>query len=143
MMARAVGPGGHVVGIDMDAVKVRLAQQEARNHGLGHVEFRTGDAATLDANSAYDVVYARLLLTHLKDPEATLRRMIAAVEPGGVVVIEDLEHSAVFAYPECPALDRYVGLYNDLASRRGVTLTSAPSCPACSAGVDSMTSTSA
>jgi SAM-dependent methyltransferase len=119
MMARAVGPGGHVVGIDMDAVKVRLAQQDARNHGLGHVEFRTGDAAALDANSEYDLVYARLLLTHLNDPEATLRRMIAAVEPGGVVVVEDLEHSAVFAYPKCPALDRYVGLYNDLACRRG------------------------
>src|SRR4249920_3213666 len=40
MMARAVGPGGHVVGIDMDGVKVRLAQQDARDQRLGHVEFR-------------------------------------------------------------------------------------------------------
>ena len=106
-------------GIDMDAVKVQLAQQDARDQRLGHVEFRTGDAAALDANSEYDLVYARLLLTHLNDPEATLRRMIAAVEPGGVVVVEDLEHSAVFVYPKCPALDRYVGLYSDLAGRCG------------------------
>jgi SAM-dependent methyltransferase len=118
MMARTVGPGGHVVGVDMDAVKVRLAQQDARDRGLEQVEFRTGDAAALDADSEYDLVYARLLLTHLSDPEETLRRMIAAVEPGGVVVVEDLEHSAVFAYPKCHALDRYVGLYNDLACRR-------------------------
>src|SRR4029078_7636063 len=119
MMARAVGPGGHVVGIDMDAVKVGLAQQDARDQRLAHAEFRTGDAAALDADSEYDLVYARLLLTHLNDPEATLRRMIAAAVPGGVVVVEDLEHSAVFAFPNCPALDRYVELYNELASRRG------------------------
>ena len=118
-IARVVGPGGSVVGIDMDAVKIDLARQDASDQGVEHVEFRSGDATTLDADSEYDLVYARFLLTHLVDPEAALRRMIAAVEPGGVVVVEDLDHSAVFAYPNCPALDRFVTLYNATAQGRG------------------------
>ena len=118
-IARVVGPGGSVVGIDMDAVKIDLARQDASDQGVEHVEFRSGDATALDAHSEYDLVYARFLLTHLVDPEAALRRMITAVEPGGVVVVEDLDHSAVFAYPNCPALDRFVTLYNATAQGRG------------------------
>ena len=79
----------------------------------------SGDAAALDARDEYDAVYARLLLTHLAEPEATLQRMIAAVKPDGVVIVEDLDHSALFAYPACPAVDRYVELYNEVARRRG------------------------
>ena len=119
MMGRAVGPDGRVVGVDMDTVKVGLAGQDALDQELGHVEFHTGDAAALAANREYDLVYARLLLTHLAEPEAALRRMVAAAVPGGVVVVEDLDHSSVFAYPPSPALGRYVELYNEVARRRG------------------------
>ena len=67
----------------------------------------------------YDVVYARFLLTHLADPAATLARMVAATRPGGIVVVEDLDHSAVYSYPALPALADYVELYNEVARRRG------------------------
>ena len=118
-LARLVGPGGEVVGIDMDAVTIDLARQDARDEGVEHVDFRSGDAAALDARDEYDAVYARLLLTHLAEPEATLQRMIAAVKPGGVVIVEDLDHSALFSYPDCAAVGRYEVLYNEVARRRG------------------------
>jgi ubiquinone/menaquinone biosynthesis C-methylase UbiE len=118
-LARLVGPTGRVVGIDMDAVKIELARQDGRDDGVEHVEYRAGDAAALDARDEYDAVYARLLLTHLADPEATLQHMVAAVKRNGVVIVEDLDHSALFAYPPCPAVDRYVALYNEVARRRG------------------------
>ena len=92
-VARLVGPSGVVVGIDMDAVKIELAKQDARDQAVDHVEFRSGDAAALDARDEYDAEYAWLLLTHLAEPEATLQRMIAAVKPDGVVIVEDLDHS--------------------------------------------------
>jgi ubiquinone/menaquinone biosynthesis C-methylase UbiE len=118
-IGRAVGPGGSVVGIDMDAVKIELARQDAADADLGQVEFRTGDATTFDANGDFDLVYARLLLTHLREPDAVLLRMVAAVKPGGAVVVEDLDHSAVFSYPDCAALHLFVALYNEVARRRG------------------------
>jgi hypothetical protein len=45
--------------------------------------------------------------------------MVAATRPGGVVVVEDLDHSAVYSYPALPALADYVELYNEVARRRG------------------------
>jgi hypothetical protein len=35
------------------------------------------------------------------------------------VVVEDLDHAAVFAHPSCPALERYVVLYDELTRLRG------------------------
>ena len=55
-----------------------------------------------------DLVYCRLLLTHLPDPLTALRQMAAAAGPRGRVVVEDLEHSAVFSEPASAALARYM-----------------------------------
>jgi hypothetical protein len=45
--------------------------------------------------------------------------MVAATRPGGTVVVEDLDHSAVYAFPALPALAAFVELYNEVARRRG------------------------
>jgi SAM-dependent methyltransferase len=118
-MARIVGPTGRVVGIDMDPVKMDLARRDATDAQLANVEFVTADATTLDADAAYDLVYARFCLTHLVEPAQTLERMVRAVRPGGKVVVEDLDHTAVFAVPRCRAIDEYVQIYNETCRRRG------------------------
>jgi SAM-dependent methyltransferase len=118
-MAGLVQPTGRVVGIDMDRVKVDLAVADAAEQNLANVELRVGDAAALDADAEFDLVYARLLLAHVQQPDAVLGRMVDAVRPGGAVVVEDLDHSAVFSYPACPPLHDYVGLFDEVARRRG------------------------
>ena len=100
-LARAVGPEGAVVGVDMDAAILEHARREAARLGLS-VCFRPGSATALDGDPGYDLVYARFLLTHLREPEAALRQMARAARPGGVVVVEDIDFSASSATP--PAL---------------------------------------
>lgn len=38
---------------------------------------------------AFDLVHARFLLEHLANPNAVIARLIAALRPGGVIVLED------------------------------------------------------
>jgi ubiquinone/menaquinone biosynthesis C-methylase UbiE len=129
-LARRVGPHGRVVGMDMDEVKLALARQDAEAAGLSNIEFQACDATTLDVEGVYDLVYARFLLTHLRDPEQMARRMVRAAKPGGVVVIEDLDHSAAFCHPRCPALERHVAFYNYVARQRGADPVIGPRLPA-------------
>ena len=75
----------------------------------------------LEEEGAYDLVYARFLLTHLPDPQAAVRQMLRAARPGGAVVLEDLDHSAVFSYPASAALEQFVALYNRVARLRDGT----------------------
>lgn len=128
-MARLVGPHGSVVGIDMDAVKLALAEQDAYEEQLANVTFREGNAVELGADGVYDLVYARFLLTHLPDPLLAAQQMVRAARPGGAIVIEDLDHAAVFSYPACSALDQYVALYNQAARLRGADPEIGPKLP--------------
>jgi SAM-dependent methyltransferase len=40
---------------------------------------------------SFDLAYARLVLEHLVDPDAAIARMIAALKPGGWLLVEDFE----------------------------------------------------
>jgi ubiquinone/menaquinone biosynthesis C-methylase UbiE len=118
-MARLVGAGGKVCGIDFDADILQLARQEAQEAQLHHIEFRVENALTHKTEPIYDVVYARFLLTHLANSHQGLTGMIQAAKPGGIVVVEDIDFSAHFCYPPNAAFQRYLELYTQVARHRG------------------------
>lgn len=117
-MAEAVKPAGRVTGVDFDERCVQLARAEAQRLGVD-VEFRSGSANELNKHSAYDLVFARFLLTHLPQPETALESMVQATKTGGVVVVEDIQFTGHFTYPACPAFDRYVSLYQEMVRHKG------------------------
>lgn len=93
LMAHRVGPTGQVVGIDIDAGLG--AQAQAMLYEAGHRQCRV-HAHDLTADEPlpggqFDVVYARLLLFHLPQRVAVLRRLWAAVAPGGHLVVQDYD----------------------------------------------------
>jgi ubiquinone/menaquinone biosynthesis C-methylase UbiE len=118
-MARAVGPEGRVVGIDLDRRLIDLAGEAVRRRKTATVSFRCADAITFDENAAFDLVFARFLLTHLTHPLEALRHMVRAAKPGGVVAIEDIDFPGSFCHPPCPAFARYVELYQAVVRRTG------------------------
>jgi SAM-dependent methyltransferase len=113
-------PRGLAVGIDIDEVKLGLGRTEAARAGVTNVEFRVGDVREplTDADS-FDLVYARFLLTHLPDPTTVLSHMVAALSPGGTLVVEDIDFSGHFCEPHSPAFWRYVELYTQVVRDRG------------------------
>ena len=93
-LATLVVPEGAVVGVDMDEVKLALAREAAAARGITNVEFRALNVNAWDEPATYDFVYCRFLLQHLRQPVALLRRMWAAVRPGGVIAVEDARANA-------------------------------------------------
>lgn len=118
-IAEQVGPGGRVVGIDMDEVVLAHARKAADKAGV-RVDWRCESAETLDEAGRYDLVYARFLLSHLSDPAAMLRKMLRAIGPEGVVVLEDIEIASHTHWPPCQAFLRYIEIYQATARLRGV-----------------------
>jgi len=60
---------------------------------------------------AFDLSYARLLLSHLVDPLAAVRAMPVEVRPEGSVAVEDLFVGTLHSDPPAPALDRLQEVY--------------------------------
>jgi SAM-dependent methyltransferase len=128
-MARLVAPGGAIVATDIDETKLQLARQEAFEEQLTNIEFRRVDVTEYAPEQEFDFVYARFLLTHLRDPSDALTRMRNALHPGGTIAIEDIEFKGHFCYPDCPALWRYVELYTETVRRRGADANIGPRLP--------------
>lgn len=128
-LARLVGTSGSVNGLEQDEVKVQFAREDAHREGLRNVQFRSSNAEQLEDDAEYDLVYARFLLTHLREPAAVLRRMMRATRPGGVIVVEDIDHAGVFSYPHSSALEEFVELYNRVVRSRGADPEIGPKLP--------------
>jgi SAM-dependent methyltransferase len=84
-LCHRVGPTGKVVATDLQTKFLEAfdaANLEVRRHDI------TKDELEPDA---FDFVMARKVLEHLSDPSAALRRMAAAVRPGGWLYVEDTD----------------------------------------------------
>ena len=127
---RLVGSRGRVVGIDIDATKIELARGEAAAAKLSNVEFRVAEAGQGGAAAEFDLVYARFVLTHLRDPAGILAEMRGRLRPGGMVVLEDIDFRGHFCHPENLAFWRYVELYSQMVRARGADPDIGPRLPA-------------
>jgi SAM-dependent methyltransferase len=90
-LAQQVGPGGRVVAADLDVTLLREIEApslELREMDLAADELPTG---------AFDFVHTRLVLLHIPAREAVLRRLVAALRPGGVLLLEEDDIHPVLA----------------------------------------------
>jgi ubiquinone/menaquinone biosynthesis C-methylase UbiE len=110
-IARLVGAEGRVTGVDIDEVKLSLGRESATQRGCPNVEFRAGNVTEWDEPAAYDLVYCRFLLQHLSRPVDLLRRMWAAVAPGGAIVVEDADFDGLFCHPPNDGFAFYARVY--------------------------------
>jgi len=118
-LARRVGPKGQVIGIDLDEEKLGWARAEAQAQGLSHVRFETCDVTQAWPVIGADLVYARFILTHLRDPGALLARAMEALKPGAMILVEDIDIAGRFSYPENAAVSAAADLYIALSQKRG------------------------
>jgi ubiquinone/menaquinone biosynthesis C-methylase UbiE len=118
-LAKLVAPDGAVVGVDMDEVELALAREAATNRGITNVEFRALNVHAWDEPAAYDVVFCRFLLHHLRQPVDVLRRMWAAVRPGGVIIVEDADFDGWCWYPDNDGFSLFLRTYREALKRAG------------------------
>lgn len=93
--AAVVGPTGTVTCLDISGDMLAFAERRASGVGLSNLSFVEADIEDhpLDAGS-YDVVLSRAALMYATDPLSTLRRLHAALRPGGRLA------AAVWASPD-------------------------------------------
>ena len=118
-LAQCVGAGGFVVGLDIDEVKLAAATQESAQAGLRQLEFRAGSVTSWTEPAMYDLVYARFILSHIPEPAKVIGSMAAALRPGGVLVVEDVDFGGAFCHPPNAGYERYSSWYREVVARRG------------------------
>jgi arsenite methyltransferase len=91
LAARAVGPGGRAVGVDMTEAMLRKARAAADEAGLGWVELRRGDVLELPVESASaDVVISNGVLNLAPDKRRAFSEVLRVLRPGGRFLYADI-----------------------------------------------------
>jgi ubiquinone/menaquinone biosynthesis C-methylase UbiE len=86
--ARAVGPSGRVLGLDLAEPLLALARQRALRLGLGNVSFRDCDATAAGLESGcFDAVVCVFGVFFAADMPAFVGEMWRLVRPGGTLAI--------------------------------------------------------
>ncbi|MGE0787824.1 MAG: methyltransferase domain-containing protein [Sandaracinaceae bacterium] len=81
-LAERVGPSGRVLATDLDP-RWAAAAVGANVSVLAH------DVTDPPPESGFDLIHARLVLTHVRERERALGHLVSALRPGGWLVIED------------------------------------------------------
>lgn len=120
-LSERIGPHGRVVATDLDTRFLEQrneANLEVRAHDITRDEIEAG---------AYDLVHCRLLLSHLPAYDEALRRMAAALKPGGRLLIEEFDHVSFLPDPSgdaasLSAWNAWLEAFGRLSAQRGLDL---------------------
>jgi 2-polyprenyl-3-methyl-5-hydroxy-6-metoxy-1,4-benzoquinol methylase len=96
-LAGQVGCSGHVLATDLDTRFID-------GQGRANLDVLTHDVVTDRlADDAFDLIHARAVLEHIPARDDVLRAMVAALKPGGRLLLEDVD----FGVPTASALAHY------------------------------------
>ena len=124
LMADAVGPGGAVTGMDRDGQVVAAALEKLRHDGPDIFRFIEADLSKIDHidGAPFDLVFARFLLFHMRDPVAVLARLWSWVKPGGTLLVMDYDMLPMRMFPSRPAYERARLLTHQIWTASGVDI---------------------
>ncbi len=86
-LARAVGAGGHVLGVDISEPILARAKAQAAAACQENLKFENADAQTHRfEDAAFDLVFSRFGVMFFDDPTQAFRNIRRALKPGGRLV---------------------------------------------------------
>ena len=117
-LAEQVGPSGAVSAVDRSAEQLDFARRHCGERPW--VTFHQADAsATGLASHDFDLVFIRLLLMHVPEPDRVIAHAHELLRPGGVLACEELVITSSFCYPTQPAQGELHRIALEMAAARG------------------------
>jgi ubiquinone/menaquinone biosynthesis C-methylase UbiE len=110
LLARAIGPGGHIIGVDISAEALVTAQRRNADKWYRHqVQYKLGTLEQLPiGHSQADVIFSANVSQYLPDPVSTFAAMGPYLARGGRLIIKDIDFGTLRFHNVDPLLQARV-----------------------------------
>lgn len=105
---RLVAPHvAHVTALDLTPAMLQVGKKEAKNHNITNMDFIEGNAEELPfTNETFSVVMSRLAFHHFPQPQQVFAEMVRVLQPGGHLLVLDLEARAPHLQTKADAIEK-------------------------------------
>lgn len=110
LAANAVGPDGHVIGVDMTEDMIAVATRNAESAGYANVEFRLGEIEDLPVESdSVDVIISNCVINLVPDKNRAFAEAFRVLRPGGRLHVSDIVLGNDLPAAIAASIEAYVG----------------------------------
>jgi len=120
LLEEAVGPEGHIIGIDLTESMLEQANWKIKLRGWKNIRLLQGDAAAYTFPDRIDGVFSAFAITLIPEYDDIIRKGAAALKPGGRWVVLDFRlptNRLAFLAPLAAGIMKPFGVTMDLADR--------------------------
>ena len=76
--------------VDSSAENIKELEQKLRDRHLSHLQTYTGDILESDIDRQFDVIYSSMVVHHIKDFKAVIKKLVSYLKNNGKLIIVDL-----------------------------------------------------
>jgi len=110
LAARAVGPEGRVIGVDMTDAMLERARENARKVGLTNVEFCKGYIENLPIeDESVDVILSNCVINLSPEKQRVYDEAYRVLRPGGRLMVSDIVLERPLPQKVLDSVEAYVG----------------------------------
>jgi ubiquinone/menaquinone biosynthesis C-methylase UbiE len=111
---------GSVIGVDLDASQIQIAEQRAAQETHANASFHQASVYELPFDDErFDAVFSHALFEHLADPERAARECLRVLKPGGIIGIATPDWGGFIIAPQSPEMTEAIRVYEENQNRNG------------------------
>ena len=120
ILSDIIGPEGEVIAIDNSPEQLEIAKELSKD--FSNIKYSCIDITNDSFNEIgkYNVIYGRLILTHIKNAQNILNSIRKKILKNGIILLEEPITSASSCYPNNNWFDMHLDLYIKLGKLNGL-----------------------